>query len=135
MAIFVAARGLDSRERDAECRDHLPRPGRFDPGDRTKTRDAKAKAMAKVPITERQRRTSEGLRLAWRRRKLAQRKGKPMKCSIEFDCDNAAFEDEPSTEIGRILRDAAERIGEGNFDFPLYDVNGNNVGHAKVHDA
>ncbi len=88
--------------------------------------------MAKVPINERQRRISEGLRLAWRRRKLAQKKGKPMKFSLEIECDNAAFEDEPATEIGRILREAAKRVEDGNIDFPLRDINGNTVGHAKT---
>lgn len=51
---------------------------------------------------------------------------------MRFDCENAAFEDEGiATEIGRILRDIAERIERGEAT-GLYqnvkDINGNVVG-------
>lgn len=33
-----------------------------------------------------------------------------MKFRLEIECDNAAFEDDPSEEIRRILRDVADRV-------------------------
>ncbi|CAE6793303.1 hypothetical protein R70006_04950 [Paraburkholderia domus] len=40
----------------------------------------------------------------------------------------AAFEDTPGDEVARILREAAGKLEEGNFDFGLRDYNGNRVG-------
>lgn len=53
------------------------------------------------------------------------------KIMIEFETDNAAFEDENlCLEIARILGDLARRIE--SYDHPgdmnVYDVNGNKVG-------
>jgi len=53
---------------------------------------------------------------------------KPMKVSIKFSTDNAAFEDHPD-EIGRILREIGEAIELwGIFDGPCEDRNGNKIG-------
>lgn len=51
-----------------------------------------------------------------------------MYAQIKIEMDNAAFEDQPATELGRILRELAAHIedgGEGKF---LMDLNGNKVG-------
>lgn len=42
--------------------------------------------------------------------------------------ENAAFEDEPMTEVCRILRDVARRIEAGEIDGSIRDINGNRVG-------
>lgn len=57
---------------------------------------------------------------------------KAMQFYLQIDCDNAAFEETPASEIARILRDAAKRV-EDDADglderAPLYDANGNKVG-------
>jgi hypothetical protein len=48
-----------------------------------------------------------------------------------FDCDNAAFEEDPKWEISRILREIAARI-DADEDFrkgrDIRDINGNTVG-------
>ena len=52
---------------------------------------------------------------------------------IEIETGNAAFEDEPSFEVARILRTLADRIeSEGLSDVRLFDYNGNAVGAAEV---
>ena len=57
---------------------------------------------------------------------------------LTIQLDNAAFEDAPHIEVVRILRQLANRIEDSNFfdagnDYPLYDYNGNETGHAGVH--
>lgn len=57
---------------------------------------------------------------------------------MRFDCDNAAFEDDGiATEIGRILRDIAERIerveASGLYQ-NVRDSNGNVVGTFRLAD-
>lgn len=57
---------------------------------------------------------------------------------MRFDCDNAAFEENGiASEIGRILRDVAERIERGEAS-GLYqnvkDENGNIVGTFRLAD-
>lgn len=52
---------------------------------------------------------------------------------IHIETGNAAFADEPATEMARILRDLADQIE----DFPapytvLFDVNGNAVGECEI---
>lgn len=51
-----------------------------------------------------------------------------MQCSIEVTMDNAAFEDEPATELAVILRKLVTRIEAGETDCALFDTNGNRVG-------
>ena len=55
-----------------------------------------------------------------------------MTFTLKIECDNAAFADEPASEIAAILRKAAARVANGEDDFPLHDFNGNTVGRAKV---
>ena len=59
-----------------------------------------------------------------------------MKLKIQITMDNAAFEgDGGGSEAARILRDLADRIDGGLTSKTLVrlnDVNGNNVGTAKV---
>jgi len=50
---------------------------------------------------------------------------------------NAAFADEPASEIARILRDAASRIENGDYGsdgdgFRLNDINGHKCGRVTI---
>lgn len=48
---------------------------------------------------------------------------------LQFDTDNSAFDDQPATEIARILRAVAQRVEEnGDGDGKIFDANGNMVG-------
>jgi hypothetical protein len=53
-----------------------------------------------------------------------------MMCRIDINCDNAAFEDDPTMEVARILRALADRLTHASPDeaYPLRDINGNAVG-------
>jgi hypothetical protein len=61
---------------------------------------------------------------------------------LSFETDNAAFEDNGEAwETARILRDAADKVREGDLNFSLRDMNGNCVGfigekkeHVAAHD-
>jgi hypothetical protein len=60
-----------------------------------------------------------------------------MYTQIKIEMDNAAFEDDPTAEVARILREVAKRIdGHPHFspghDQPLRDANGNEVGYITV---
>lgn len=55
-----------------------------------------------------------------------------MKATITIQMDNAAFADEPATELARILRNLAERIEEGSTESRLRDINGNHVGQFTI---
>jgi len=53
--------------------------------------------------------------------------------TIEIETVNAAFDDEPASEIARILRDLAEQFE--SFGLPhskLRDVNGNVCGRVEI---
>jgi len=55
-----------------------------------------------------------------------------MKFTLEINCDNAAFEDElVTTELGRILREIAQKVEDGEAtEYRLaFDINGNCVGN------
>lgn len=59
-----------------------------------------------------------------------------MELKIRIEMDNAAFEDEPSVEVSRILRKIIKEIdglslSVGTY-IPLMDANGNKVGTAEV---
>lgn len=59
------------------------------------------------------------------------------KVELEIDCENAAFEGDPTHEVARILRKAADRIereGKRCSGFKLMDVNGNSVGELSVNE-
>lgn len=57
-----------------------------------------------------------------------------MKIKIEFDCDNAAFEDDMTGEISCILREIADDIDRSELHdlhgvySRVSDVNGNQIG-------
>ena len=51
-----------------------------------------------------------------------------VKFILEINCDNAAFDESPATEVARIVRNAAERVEEGIWPGNLRDSNGNTVG-------
>lgn len=54
--------------------------------------------------------------------------------TIRIDTANAAFEDDPAPEIARILRRVADEVAEyyPGHSQTLLDVNGNDVGRAKI---
>ncbi|MEK7873609.1 MAG: hypothetical protein AAB502_07120 [Chloroflexota bacterium] len=60
-----------------------------------------------------------------------------MTLTITIHMDNAAFQDDPSIEAARILRELAQRL-DGHPHFSeghsqaLHDANGNEVGNAVV---
>lgn len=54
-----------------------------------------------------------------------------MRFTVTFACDNAAFGDEPETEIVRILNEIAARVereGIQDADDAIFDCYGNRVG-------
>jgi hypothetical protein len=55
--------------------------------------------------------------------------------TLTIDCNNAAFDDDPASEIARILRQAArDTESKGLCDgdtFHFRDINGNTVGKAQ----
>lgn len=58
-----------------------------------------------------------------------------MKMTVEMDMDNAAFGGYPEGEASRILREAAERVYQGDGVVILRDVNGNIVGKLEITDV
>mgnify|MGYP007100042967 CR=1 FL=1 len=63
-----------------------------------------------------------------------------MRYTLTIDMDNAAFTDDGNdgqTELARILRDHADRIDRGQLPAGptcvVRDLNGNDVGRAKIH--
>lgn len=63
---------------------------------------------------------------------------KPHKLVIEIKLDNAAFDDDTSGEVSRILSDLAKRIRKDGMDqlvdrdIVVMDVNGNSVGRCGI---
>lgn len=55
-----------------------------------------------------------------------------MRFSLTVDMGNAAFDEAPSPELARILRDVATRVEDGEREGAVRDVNGNKVGTFKV---
>lgn len=55
------------------------------------------------------------------------------KIKIEFNTDNAAFED-ADYEMAHVLEQAKNIINSGNYDRPLRDSNGNKVGTVSLED-
>ena len=49
---------------------------------------------------------------------------------IEFDVENAAFEEGGYDEVIRVVNSALVLMERGEGEYPLYDVNGNKVGLA-----
>ena len=52
-----------------------------------------------------------------------------------IDTSNAAFEDGRSAEVARILRNTANRLGQGQTAGNLHDANGNPVGQWYLEDS
>ncbi len=58
-----------------------------------------------------------------------------MTFKLSIRCENAAFEDEPMTEVSRILTRLAKVIErDGDPEHTLFDINGNRVGKSEVVD-
>lgn len=61
------------------------------------------------------------------------------KIVITIETENAAFQPEPSSEIGRILKGIPQNLGQlqpgkyGGEEFKLRDINGNTVGSVKAY--
>jgi len=54
-----------------------------------------------------------------------------MKFELTIDCDNAAFEDDATPEVVRILMAVIKKLESGQRDqIPIHDYNGNRVGSA-----
>jgi hypothetical protein len=55
-----------------------------------------------------------------------------MRFLVEIECDNAAFEDDPSCEVARLLRLIARGVEkDGSQEGGLRDSNGNSCGSYK----
>jgi hypothetical protein len=50
------------------------------------------------------------------------------KFTLEFNTDNAAFEDDANSEPARILQEVYLKVADGYAYGPCIDVNGNTVG-------
>jgi hypothetical protein len=57
-----------------------------------------------------------------------------MKVKIEISCDNAAFENDPATEVERILRNLTGKLRLPGDSLNLFDINGNKVGKLEWED-
>ncbi|MBA7574933.1 hypothetical protein ES695_06150 [Candidatus Atribacteria bacterium 1244-E10-H5-B2] len=57
---------------------------------------------------------------------------------IKIETKNAAFDGNLKDEVARCLKDVIEKItspsyaGDSHIEFPIHDVNGNNVGSFKL---
>jgi len=54
--------------------------------------------------------------------------------TVQMTCDNAAFADDMTGEIARILRTIADRLDLADADFyqTIRDINGNDVGRYRL---
>ncbi len=48
--------------------------------------------------------------------------------TLKIETENAAFAEDGSSEVARILRDVASRLDRGETDGRVRDANGNTVG-------
>jgi len=51
---------------------------------------------------------------------------------VRIDCEGAAFNPDPSTELYRLLEEIKTKVMAGEFSGNLLDVNGNTVGEFKL---
>jgi hypothetical protein len=51
---------------------------------------------------------------------------------LKFKMDNSIFDEDPLTEIIRILYEVRDELGCGNHYGKIMDVNGNSIGTYKV---
>ena len=56
------------------------------------------------------------------------------KIEIEYNIDNAAFNETPLPETRRIFADICDMIANGHGEGRIKDINGNTVGSWKIHD-
>jgi len=56
------------------------------------------------------------------------------KIHIEYDIDNAAFDETPLPETKRIFAEIVDLIANGNDGGSIQDINGNTIGSWKIHD-
>lgn len=54
---------------------------------------------------------------------------------LEIACDNAAFDGDPSPELARLLRAAADKVEAGTLAGGLVDINGNRCGYYETREA
>ncbi len=52
-----------------------------------------------------------------------------MTMKLEFETDNAAFDEYPAEETSLILHDIADRVEAGDMSGDIRDTNGNRIGH------
>jgi hypothetical protein len=57
-----------------------------------------------------------------------------MSFTMQFDMDNAAFDDDPATEAARIIEEVASLIKEGAESGECRDINGNFIGNWRMCD-
>lgn len=57
-----------------------------------------------------------------------------MKLEIEMECNNSAFDEDPTFEIRRILEEMLDKLDGGMKEGYLLDINGNLVGEYKLKD-
>ena len=48
--------------------------------------------------------------------------------TLQFETDNAAFENYPAAEAARILREVADKVQDGTHEKAIIDINGNTIG-------
>lgn len=59
------------------------------------------------------------------------------KVAITIETDNDAFAEYPASEVGRILRQYANRVSDESVVEPTFlkDINGNTVGEVRVYES
>jgi len=55
-----------------------------------------------------------------------------MKCTIEINMNNSAFEDDPNGELARILNNLSKSLAVGPIPYSIWDINGNRVGQMVI---
>ncbi len=55
-----------------------------------------------------------------------------MTLKMEFETDNAAFDEYPAGETSRILHEIADLVVSGDLSGDIRDVNGNKMGHYEL---
>ena len=58
-----------------------------------------------------------------------------MELKLEFNMDNAAFDDCEPAEVARVLREVAARIVLGSRDGKIHDINGNRIGQYVIEET
>ena len=58
-----------------------------------------------------------------------------MKFTLNFNMDNAVFDDWNRPEVKRILNRTAERVNDGETEGIVRDINGNTIGQFNIKGA